>query len=75
MPTRSSLASVLHWKSFLAIPGSNVDGEGVPFREYLEPVWAAVSTEAFSLIFKDADASGLEPDARLTAMWLWTRAT
>ncbi len=40
--------------------------------EYLEHVWAAVSTEALSLIFKDADAAGLEPDARLTAMWLWT---
>jgi len=24
------------------------------------------------LIFKDASAAGLEPDARLTAMWLWT---
>ena len=24
------------------------------------------------MLFKDADASGLEPDARLTAMWLWT---
>ena len=24
------------------------------------------------MIFKDADAAGLEPDARLTAMWLWT---
>jgi hypothetical protein len=24
------------------------------------------------LIFKDADTAGLEPDARLTAMWLWT---
>ena len=35
-------------------------------------MWAAVSTEALSLIFKDADAAGLEPDARLTAMWLWT---
>jgi hypothetical protein len=30
------------------------------------------STEALSMIFKDADAAGLEPDARLTAMWLWT---
>jgi hypothetical protein len=38
----------------------------------LEHVWAAVSTEALSLIFKDANAAGLEPDARLTAMWLWT---
>ena len=47
-------------------------GEAVPLREYLEQVWAAVSTEALSLIFKDADAAGLEPDARLTAMWLWT---
>ena len=24
------------------------------------------------MIFKDANAAGLEPDARLTAMWLWT---
>jgi putative DNA methylase len=47
-------------------------GEAVPLREYLEQVWAAVSKEALSMIFKDADTSGLEPDARLTAMWLWT---
>ena len=47
-------------------------GEAVPLREYLEQVWAAVSTEALSMIFEDADAAGLEPDARLTAMWLWT---
>ena len=39
---------------------------------YLSHVWAAVSKEALSTIFRDADASGLEPDARLTAMWLWT---
>jgi len=24
------------------------------------------------MIFEEADAAGLEPDARLTAMWLWT---
>lgn len=47
-------------------------GDAVPLREYLEQVWAAVSTEALSMIFRDADAAGLEPDARLTAMWLWT---
>lgn len=47
-------------------------GEAVPLREYLEQVWAAVSTEALSMIFKDADAAGLEPDARLTAIWFWT---
>ena len=47
-------------------------GETATLREYLEYVWAAVSTEALSLIFEDADAAGLEPDARLTAMWLWT---
>ncbi len=47
-------------------------GEVVMLKEYLEQVWAAVSTEALSMIFKDADAAGLEPDARLTAMWLWT---
>lgn len=47
-------------------------GEPVKLREYLEHVWAAVSTEALSMIMKDADTAGLEPDARLTAMWLWT---
>lgn len=47
-------------------------GEQATLREYLEYVWAAVSTEALSMIFDDADAAGLEPDARLTAMWLWT---
>jgi len=47
-------------------------GEAVTLREYLEQVWAVVSTEALSMIFDDADAAGLEPDARLTAMWLWT---
>jgi hypothetical protein len=50
-------------------------GEVVTLREYLEHVWAAVSNQALSLIFKDADAIGLEPDARLTAMWLWTLGT
>jgi putative DNA methylase len=50
-------------------------GEIAPLREYLEHVWAAVSNEALSMIFKDADAAGLEPDARLTAMWLWTLGT
>jgi putative DNA methylase len=47
-------------------------GEQVRLGEYLEQVWAAVSKEALSLLFRGADASGLEPDARLTAMWLWT---
>jgi len=48
------------------------NGDPVPLKEYLEHVWAAVSKEAISTIFRDADAAGLEPDARLTAMWLWT---
>lgn len=47
-------------------------GEAVTLKEYLEHVWAAVSKEALSVIFRDADAAGLEPDARMTAMWLWT---
>src|SRR5947208_15717973 len=51
------------------------NGDVVPLREYLEHVWAAVSHEAITMIFKDADAAGLEPDARLTAMWLWTLNT
>jgi hypothetical protein len=48
------------------------NGDRATLLEYLEFVWGAVSTEALSLIFRDADASALEPDARLTAMWLWT---
>jgi adenine-specific DNA methylase len=48
------------------------DGSPVPLSDYLAEVWASVSTEALSMIFHDADAAGLEPDARLTAMWLWT---
>lgn len=49
-----------------------VSGDVVDLREYLEQVWAAVSKEALSMIFNDADTAGLEEDARLTAMWLWT---
>ena len=48
------------------------NGEIVPLREYLECVWAAISKEALSTIFKDADTSNFKEDARLTAMWLWT---
>ena len=50
-------------------------GERVELREYLEQVWAAVAREALSMIFEDADLTGLEEDARLTAMWLWTLST
>ncbi len=50
-------------------------GEVVPLREYLEQVWAAVAKEALTMVFKGADASGFEEDARLTAMWLWTLRT
>lgn len=52
-----------------------VSGERVELREYLEQVWAAVAHEALSMVFEDADATGLEADARLTAMWLWTLST
>lgn len=47
-------------------------GDLVTLREYLEHVWAAVAKEALAQVFKDADTAGFEPDARLTAMWLWT---
>lgn len=50
-------------------------GETVILREYLEQVWAAVSKEALNMIFKGADATGFEADARLTAMWFWTLST
>jgi adenine-specific DNA methylase len=51
------------------------NGEAVALREYLEHVWAAVAKEALAQVFKGADATGFEPDARLTAMWLWTLKT
>jgi hypothetical protein len=47
-------------------------GEVVALKEYLEHVWAAVAKEALAMVFKGADATGFEADARLTAMWLWT---
>src|SRR5439155_12011823 len=47
-------------------------GEAVTLKEYLEQVWAAVAKEALTMIFRDADTTGFEEDARLTAMWLWT---
>ncbi|BAQ63186.1 adenine-specific DNA methylase containing a Zn-ribbon (plasmid) [Geminocystis sp. NIES-3708] len=50
-------------------------GDMVTLREYLEQVWAVVSQEALTMIFSDVDTSGLEEDARLTAMWLWTLST
>ena len=49
-------------------------GDVVTLKEYLEHVWAAVSKEALSVIFEGASTEGFEPDARLTAMWLWTIA-
>ncbi|MGH9774186.1 MAG: DUF1156 domain-containing protein [Candidatus Acidiferrales bacterium] len=50
-------------------------GEHVALKEYLEYVWAAVAKEAINMIFKGADATGFEEDARVTAMWLWTIST
>ena len=50
-------------------------GELVTLKEYLEYVWAAVSKEALSMIFSNADTTSFEADARLTAMWLWTLST
>jgi len=47
-------------------------GETVSLKEYLEQVWAAVAREALTMVFQDADVTGFEGDARLTAMWLWT---
>ena len=47
-------------------------GEAVTLKEYLEQVWAAVAKEALTMVFQGADTTDFEPDARLTAMWLWT---
>lgn len=51
-----------------------VSGTVVPLEEYLEQVWATVSREALAMIFDEAETAGLEEDARITAMWLWTLA-
>jgi putative DNA methylase len=48
------------------------NGEQVTLKEYLVHVWAAVAKEALAMVFKGADTTGFEEDARLTAMWLWT---
>ena len=48
------------------------NGSAVPLKEFLEQVWAAVAKEALSVIFSSASTEGFEPEARLTAMWLWT---
>lgn len=48
--------------------GDGPDGR----RGYLSYVWEAVAREALRVIFPEADPSGFEEDARLTAMWLWT---
>jgi len=44
----------------------------ISLHEYLEKVWTAVSQEALNMVFSGGEAQGLEEDARLTAMWLWT---
>lgn len=48
------------------------NGDQITLKEYLQHIWAAVAQEALGVVFKGADASGFEEDARLTAMWLWT---
>jgi hypothetical protein len=48
------------------------NGETVTLKEYLEYVWAAVAREALSTVLHDGDSGSLEPDARLTVIWLWT---
>lgn len=50
-------------------------GEQVALGEYLEQVWAAVAREPLSMVFEGAETTGFEPDARLTAIWLWTLNT
>jgi hypothetical protein len=56
-----------------AIPLGDVrNGKGQLIqRGYLSYVWEAVAQEALKVIFAEADATGFEEDARLTAMWLW----
>lgn len=47
------------------------NGEPITLHEYLEHTWAAVSREALHLILHNGDATGFDPDARLTVIWFW----
>lgn len=47
-------------------------GEEVTLHDYLEQVWAAVAREALSTVLGEVDSGSLEPDARLSVIWLWT---
>lgn len=47
-------------------------GDVVTLKEYLEQVWAAVAHEALVTVLGDADSTSVEPDARLSVIWLWT---
>ncbi|MEM3484450.1 MAG: hypothetical protein QXG08_04615 [Candidatus Methanomethyliaceae archaeon] len=52
------------------------NGKGqVVQRGYLSYVWEAVAREALKVIFAEADPTGFEEDARLTAVWLWSLRT
>ena len=50
------------------------DGREIGLPEYLEKVWEVVGHTALERILggSDADVGGLEEDARLTALFLWT---
>jgi hypothetical protein len=49
------------------------EGREVPLAEYLEKVWEVVGRAALEQILGDGGgAGGLEEDARLTALFLWT---
>ena len=45
------------------------NGDQVSLQEYMEHVWAAISREALSVVFNDADASSFEEDSCLSARW------
>ena len=46
--------------------------ETMELREYLEPVWSVVAREALATVCQNAETEGLQEDARLSAIWLWT---
>ena len=49
-----------------------VEGREVGLPEYLEKVWEVVGRAALEQVLGTAEAGALEPDARLTALFLWT---
>ncbi|MDI6869690.1 MAG: DUF1156 domain-containing protein [Coprothermobacterota bacterium] len=55
----------------IPLGGVDKDKNQIAKQGYLSYVWEAVAREALKVIFSEAEPTGFEADARLTAVWLW----